>query len=177
MKAAEMVKPVGDRILVKALPRPTVRGHVVAEVISVGTGSRIGKKIVYPNLKTGEVVVFHVPAGAPVRIGKANYYVVHGEDVLKVNRKALTSSQDKSSATPFTFFSGWAGWASGIQLKLHTKRAGLLEELAESVPNPQAFLYSPNVHLDGRRPIELLGTDQEDRVVDILDAVRYVGIS
>jgi len=174
MKAAEMVKPVGDRILVKALARPTVRGHVVAEVISVGTGSRIGKKIVYPNLKTGEVVVFHVPAGAAVRIGKADYYVVRGEDVLKVNRKALTSSHDKSSATPYTFFSGWA---TGIQLKLHTKRAGLLEELAESVPNPQAFLYSPNVHLDGRRPIELLGTDQEDRVVDILDAVRYVGIS
>jgi hypothetical protein len=65
----------------------------------------------------------------------------------------------------------------GTQLKLHTKRAGLLKELAESLPNPQAFLYSPNVPLDGRRPIELLGTDEEARVMDILDAIRYVGIS
>src|SRR5438128_5098422 len=104
MKAAEVVQPIGDRILVKALEkRPTFRGHVMAKVISVGTGSRIGKKIVYPNLKTGEVVVFQVPAGAAVRIGKADYYVVRGDDVLKVDRKALTSSHDKSSAKPYKF--------------------------------------------------------------------------
>ena len=180
MTAAEMVKPVGDRILVKALDtRPAHRGHellgeqdqVVARVISLGTGSRIGKRIVYPNLKTGEVVVFHEPAGTTVRIGKGDYYVVRGDDVLKVNTKALTFARfiiNERAARSIP---------AETQPKLHTKRAGLLKELAESVPNPRAFLYSPNVHLDGRRPIELLGTDQEDRVVDILDAIRYVGMS
>ena len=110
-----------------------------------------------------------------MRIGKADYFVVRGDDVLKVDTKALSSAWN--SAKKYKFWRAAKSIATETQLTLHTKRAGLLEEVAESVPSPQAFLYSPNVHLDGRRPIELLGTDQEDRVVDILDAVRYVGMS
>jgi hypothetical protein len=49
----------------------------------------------------------------------------------------------------------------------------LLPLVAEVVPNHDLWLDSPNAALGGQSPRELLDTDQEDRVREIVLAYKY----
>jgi Protein of unknown function (DUF2384) len=52
------------------------------------------------------------------------------------------------------------------------KRPTILNKLLiEVVDNPDAWLSTPSVHFGGRRPIDLVGTDEECKLIDLLQAV------
>jgi hypothetical protein len=43
--------------------------------------------------------------------------------------------------------------------------------LVEIVDNPDAWLSAPSIHFGGRRPLDLVGTDEEYKLIDLLQAV------
>jgi hypothetical protein len=51
-------------------------------------------------------------------------------------------------------------------------RSTVLDKLlVEVVDNPDAWLSTPSIHFGGRRPLDLVGTDEEYKLVDLLQAV------
>jgi uncharacterized protein (DUF2384 family) len=47
------------------------------------------------------------------------------------------------------------------------------QEVADIVADPGQWLDMPNDQLGGRKPKDLIGTDQEQRVRDLLRAIEY----
>ena len=41
----------------------------------------------------------------------------------------------------------------------------------EVVDNPDRWLSTPSVHFGGRKPLDLVGTDEEFKLIDLLQAV------
>jgi Protein of unknown function (DUF2384) len=39
------------------------------------------------------------------------------------------------------------------------------------VDNPESWLSTPSIHFGGRRPVDLVGTDEEYKLSDLLQAV------
>ena len=60
------------------------------------------------------------------------------------------------------------------ELEEHTppdRRRSTLELASDVLENPGEWLRTSNTQLGGRRPIDLMGTDEEEKVFDLLHAV------
>lgn len=49
----------------------------------------------------------------------------------------------------------------------------LIKKVGTVVPDPEDWLNTPNPRFEGRRPIDLIGTDDEIRVHIIIEAARH----
>ncbi len=52
------------------------------------------------------------------------------------------------------------------------RSAALDKLLTEVVNKPDEWLSTPSVHFGGRRPLDLVGTDEEYKLLDLLQAVN-----
>ncbi|MCX8053433.1 MAG: co-chaperone GroES [Armatimonadetes bacterium] len=100
-----MLKPLGDRIIVKAVSAEemTAGGIVLpdsakekpqeGDVIAVGPGSQLssGKKVPM-DVKVGDRVIYGKYAGTEVKIGAEEYVILRQDDVLAIleNKKSGT---------------------------------------------------------------------------------------
>lgn len=91
------IKPLGDRVLVKAVEETEqIRGGIVipdsakekpqeAEVIALGTGKTDDNGKVIPfNVKAGDRVIISKYGGTEVKLGEETYQIVREEDILGV---------------------------------------------------------------------------------------------
>jgi uncharacterized protein (DUF2384 family) len=51
--------------------------------------------------------------------------------------------------------------------------ADLTHEVVRIVADPEVWLHTPHTHLGGKRPIQLLGTPEEQRLRDLLRAIKH----
>ena len=91
-----MIKPLGDRVLLRALEREekTASGIVLpdtakekpqeAEVIAVGPGRYEEGKLVALDVKAGDRVIFSKYAGTEVKYDNVEYLIVRETDILAV---------------------------------------------------------------------------------------------
>lgn len=92
-----MLKPLGDRIIAKALnaEEMTPGGIVLpdsakekpqeAEVVAVGPGMQLnsGKKTAM-DVKTGDKIIYGKYAGTEIKVGAEEYIILRQEDVLAI---------------------------------------------------------------------------------------------
>ena len=92
-----MLKPLGDRIIAKAVEaEQTTAGGIVlpdsaqekpleAKVIAVGPGSQLssGKKTPM-DVKPGEKIIYGKYAGTEIKVGVEEYIILRQEDVLAI---------------------------------------------------------------------------------------------
>jgi chaperonin GroES len=95
-----MLKPLGDRVVVKALESETttVGGIVLpdsakekpqrAEVLAVGPGKLLesGKRS-QVDVKPGDVVVYSKYGGTEIKVGGEEYIILRADDILGVVEK------------------------------------------------------------------------------------------
>lgn len=87
------LKPLGDRAVIKPLPKEEVTKSGIilpetvskesrqqGEIIAVGTGEKIAKL----NLKVGQKVVFSEYGGSEIKIDNAEYKILNYDDLLAV---------------------------------------------------------------------------------------------
>ena len=91
-----MLKPLGDKIIVKPKPEEdkTAGGIYVpdtakkksteGEVIAVGRGKYVDGKLVEPEVKVGDVVVYSKYGGTEVTIGDTDYVILDEDNILAV---------------------------------------------------------------------------------------------
>ena len=60
---------------------------------------------------------------------------------------------------------------SGRETSEVSKSTALETLLVSVVENPDTWLATPTVQFDGRRPADLIGTEEEHKVIDLLHAV------
>lgn len=90
------LKPLGDRLIVKALKsEDKTKGGIVlpdsakeksqqAKVIAVGSGKVIGDKIVPLEVKKGNKILFGRYSGDEVKVGVEEYLIIRESDVLAI---------------------------------------------------------------------------------------------
>jgi chaperonin GroES len=90
------LKPLGDRLIVKALKsEDKTKGGIVlpdsakeksqqAKVIAVGSGKVIGDKIVPLEVKKGNKILFGRYSGDEVKVGVEEYLIIKESDVLAI---------------------------------------------------------------------------------------------
>lgn len=92
-----MLKPLGDRIIAKAvsaeettaggivLPDTAKEKHQEGEVIAVGPGTQLesGKKAPM-DVKVGDRIIYGKYAGTEVKVGGEEYIILRQDDVLAV---------------------------------------------------------------------------------------------
>ena len=90
------LKPLGDRIIVKALKsEDKTKGGIVlpdsakeksqqAKVIAVGSGKVVGDKIVPLEVKKGNKILFGKYSGDEVKVGTEEYLIIKESDVLAI---------------------------------------------------------------------------------------------
>lgn len=100
-----MLKPLGDRIIVKPVSaEETTAGGIVlpdtakekpqeGDVIAVGPGTQLksGKRVPM-DVKVGDRVIYGKYAGTEVKVGTEEYVILRQEDVL-----AIVDSENKQS--------------------------------------------------------------------------------
>ncbi len=92
-----MLKPLGDRIIAKALSAESVTpGGIVlpdsakekpleGEVIAVGPGAQLDSGKVRPmDVKVGDKIIYGKYAGTEVKVGAEEYIILRQEDVLAI---------------------------------------------------------------------------------------------
>ena len=92
-----MLKPLGDRIIAKALSAEAVTpGGIVlpdsakekpleGEVIAVGPGAQLDSgKIRAMDVKPGDKIIYGKYAGTEVKVGAEEYIILRQEDVLAI---------------------------------------------------------------------------------------------
>lgn len=92
-----MLKPLGDRIIAKALAAEEVTaGGIVlpdsakekpqeAEVIAVGPGTQLESgKIAPMDVKVGDKVIYGKYSGTEVKVGSEEYVILRQEDILAI---------------------------------------------------------------------------------------------
>lgn len=95
-----MLKPIGDRIVAKALSAEEVTpGGIVlpdsaqekpleGEVIAVGPGAQLDSGKIKPmDVKKGDKIIYGKYAGTEVKVGKEEYIILRQEDVLAIIEK------------------------------------------------------------------------------------------
>ena len=95
-----MLKPIGDRIVAKALSAEEVTpGGIVlpdsaqekpleGEVIAVGPGAQLDSGKIKPmDVKRGDKIIYGKYAGTEVKVGKEEYIILRQEDVLAIIEK------------------------------------------------------------------------------------------
>jgi len=92
-----MIKPIGERVVIKALPseEKTASGIVLpdtvkekpqeGEVVAVGTGRLLdnGQRAAI-EVKVGDKVIYSKYAGTEVKVGGEEYLIVRDSDILAV---------------------------------------------------------------------------------------------
>lgn len=91
-----MLKPLGDRVIVKMLEvEETTKGGIllpptakeksgVAEVIAVGPGGMVGDKEVKMEVKVGDKVVFAKYSGTEIKYEGQDYTILNQPDILAI---------------------------------------------------------------------------------------------
>jgi len=92
-----MLKPLGDRIIAKALSAESVTpGGIVlpdtakekpleGEVIAVGPGAQLDSGKLKPmDVKVGDKIIYGKYAGTEVKVGAEEYIILRQEDVLAI---------------------------------------------------------------------------------------------
>ena len=91
-----MLKPLGDKIIVKpaAAEEKTAGGIYVpdtakkksteGEVIAVGRGKYVEGKLIEPEVKVGDTVVYSKYGGTEVTIGDTDYVILDEDNILAV---------------------------------------------------------------------------------------------
>lgn len=92
-----MLKPLGDRIIAKALSAESVTpGGIVlpdsakekpleGEVLAVGPGAQLDSGKVRPmDVKVGDKIIYGKYAGTEVKVGAEEYIILRQEDVLAI---------------------------------------------------------------------------------------------
>jgi len=95
-----MLKPIGDRIVAKALSAKEVTpGGIVlpdsaqekpleGEVIAVGPGAQLDSGKIRPmDVKPGDKIIYGKYAGTEVKVGAEEYIILRQEDVLAIIEK------------------------------------------------------------------------------------------
>ena len=91
------LKPLGDKIIVEVLgAKEKTRGGIVlpdsakekpqeAKVVSTGSGKTLPNgKVVPPEVKTGDTIVFGKYSGSEVKVGGKEYLIINQDDILAV---------------------------------------------------------------------------------------------
>ena len=90
------IQPLADRIVVKVLEAEEItRGGIVlpdtakekpqqAEVIEVGKGKVSDGKVIAPEVKKGDKVLFGKYSGTEITIEGKEYLILKGEDILAI---------------------------------------------------------------------------------------------
>jgi chaperonin GroES len=88
------LKVLGDRVLVKVDPEETTRGGIYlpdsaqekpqrGTVVAIGEGRRLDSgKLVEPDLKVGDRVIFSKYGGTEVNDGDEEYTVLNSDDIF-----------------------------------------------------------------------------------------------
>jgi chaperonin GroES len=92
-----MLKPLGDRIIAKALAAETVTAGGIllpdsakekpqeAEVVAVGPGTQLESGKVAPmDVKVGDKIIYGKYAGTEVKVDGEEYVILRQEDVLAI---------------------------------------------------------------------------------------------
>jgi chaperonin GroES len=92
-----MIKPIGDRLVVTVteaeektasgilLPDTAQEKPQKGKVVAVGPGRMMDNgKVVKPEVKKGDVVLFSKYGGTEIRLGKKEYTVLRESDVLAI---------------------------------------------------------------------------------------------
>ena len=95
-----MLKPIGDRIVAKALSAEEVTpGGIVlpdsaqekpleGKVIAVGPGAQLDSGKIKPmDVKRGDKIIYGKYAGTEVKVGAEEYIILRQEDVLAIIEK------------------------------------------------------------------------------------------
>lgn len=95
-----MLKPLGDRIIAKALSAESVTpGGIVlpdsakekpleGKVIAVGPGAQLDSGKIRPmDVKAGDKIIYGKYAGTEVKVGAEEYIILRQEDVLAIITK------------------------------------------------------------------------------------------
>ena len=91
------LKPLGDKVIVEVLEsQEKTKGGIIlpdaakekpqeAKVISVGSGKVLPNgKVVPPEVKTGDKIVFGKYSGNEVKVGTKEYLIIGQDDILAV---------------------------------------------------------------------------------------------
>lgn len=90
------VRPLHDRVIVKRLEEEEKsKGGIIipdtarekpqrGEVIAVGPGKRQDGKLIAPDVKPGDQVLFSKYAGTDIKLNGEEHLVVHEDDILAV---------------------------------------------------------------------------------------------
>ena len=93
------LKPLGDKIIVEVLgAKDKTRGGIIlpdsakekpqeAKVVSTGSGKILPNgKVVPPEVKTGDTILFGKYSGNEVKLGGKEYLIINQDDILAVIR-------------------------------------------------------------------------------------------
>ena len=91
------LKPLGDKIIVEVLnAQDKTKGGIIlpdsakekpqeAKVVSIGSGKTLPNgKVVPPEVKTGDTILFGKYSGNEVKINGKDYLIINSDDVLAV---------------------------------------------------------------------------------------------
>ena len=91
------LKPLGDKIIIQVLAgKEKTKGGIIlpdsaqekpqeAKVLAIGTGKVLGNgKVVKPDVKVGDTVLFGKYAGSEVKLGSDEVLILPQDDVLAV---------------------------------------------------------------------------------------------
>ena len=91
------LKPLGDKVIVEVLgAKDKTQGGIIlpdsaqekpqeAKVLAVGSGKLLGNcKVVPPEMKTGDTVLFGKYSGNEVKLDGKEYLIIQQDDVLAV---------------------------------------------------------------------------------------------
>ena len=91
------LKPLGDKVIVEVLgAKDRTKGGIIlpdtakekpqeAKVISVGSGKVLANgKVVPPDVKTGDTVLFGKYSGSEVKVNGKEYLIINQDDILAV---------------------------------------------------------------------------------------------
>lgn len=91
------LKPLGEKVIVEVLgAKDKTRGGIIlpdsakekpqeAKVVSTGSGKILPNgKVVPPDVKTGDTIVFGKYSGNEVKVGGKEYLIINQDDILAV---------------------------------------------------------------------------------------------
>lgn len=91
------LKPLGDKVIVEVLSaEEKTKGGIIlpdtakekpqeAKVIAVGSGKTLENgKVVAPEVKTGDIVIFGKYSGSEVKVNDKEYLIIDADDILAI---------------------------------------------------------------------------------------------
>lgn len=91
------LKPLGDKVIVEVLSaEEKTKGGIIlpdtakekpqeAKVIAVGSGKTLENgKVVAPEVKTGDIVIFGKYSGSEVKVDDKEYLIIDADDILAI---------------------------------------------------------------------------------------------